>query len=38
VINLFEKLGDINPIKYIIFSNNISAESKEKASKLNAKI
>jgi hypothetical protein len=38
IIKLFGILGDNNPIKYVIFSNNITPASLEEAKKLNATI
>lgn len=38
VKKLFEKLGDKNPIKYIVFSDNISFESRKSISSLSAEI
>lgn len=38
VKKLFEKLGNANPIKFVVFSNNLSKESRDSISELTAKI
>jgi len=38
VKKLFEKLGDKNPIKFIVFSDNLTAESRNSISSLKAEI